>query len=182
MSKQLSQLIETISGLSVHGAAPEQVFISDITIDSRKATSGSLFAAIQGTQVDGHAFIHTAVEQGVTAILCSELPTEINPHCCYILSADVRQKLGELCKHFHGDVIDQLTIVGTTGTNGKTSVTPYCLTTSHNKGIPADWFLRLNIELGIRYYQALIPPPISLDCMHYWPKWQMQDAHTASWK
>jgi len=123
MSKQLSQLIETISGLSVHGASPEQIYISDITIDSRKATSGSLFAAIQGTQVDGHAFIYTVVEQGVTAILCSELPTEINPHCCYILSADVRQKLGELCKHFHGDVIDQLTIVGTTGTNGKTSVT-----------------------------------------------------------
>ncbi len=71
MSKQLSQLIESISGLSVHGAAPEQVYISDITIDSRKATTGSLFAAILGTQVDGHTFILPLVEQGVSAILCS---------------------------------------------------------------------------------------------------------------
>jgi len=123
MSLQLSTLLDSIIGINLQGAADAtSIYINDITIDSRKATSGVLFAAIKGTQVDGRSFINQAIEQGCSSILCSVLPKEINPHCCYIQCDDVPQVLGEICKHFHHNIIDNLIIVGTTGTNGKTSV------------------------------------------------------------
>ncbi len=122
MNRQLSSLLESISSTQCLGADVHSQSIQDITIDSRKASTGVLFAALQGTQVDGHDFIPKAIEQGCTAILCSTSPKEINPKCCYILCADVRETLGKICKEFHNNVIDDLIIVGTTGTNGKTSV------------------------------------------------------------
>lgn len=118
----LSQLIRSIKGLQLQGISADAVTINTITIDSRETGENVLFAAIRGTQTDGHNFIPSATDKGCTAILCEVLPDTILPTVCYLQTSDVRQTLGDICKEFHHNVIDQLTVVGTTGTNGKTSV------------------------------------------------------------
>lgn len=94
----------------------------DITLDSRKATEGSLYAAIIGTQVDGHDYINKAIELGAHVILHSS-PIE-NPRSgiCYIQTDDVPQTLGNILYEYQDRCLDDLIIVGTTGTNGKTTV------------------------------------------------------------
>ena len=48
--------------------------IQDVQIDSRRIKPGSLFIAVRGVAVDGHAFIGNAIEQGAAAIVCEEMP------------------------------------------------------------------------------------------------------------
>jgi len=75
-----------------------------------------------GTTVDGHQFIESCIEKGATGILCSTLPKQLKPDVCYILVENVANTLGEMCLNFHDRKAESLCIVGTTGTNGKTSV------------------------------------------------------------
>jgi UDP-N-acetylmuramoyl-L-alanyl-D-glutamate--2,6-diaminopimelate ligase len=75
-----------------------------------------------GTTVDGHQFIESCIEKGATGILCATLPKQLNPDVCYILVENVANTLGEMCLNFHDRKAESLCIVGTTGTNGKTSV------------------------------------------------------------
>ncbi|MBR5829939.1 MAG: UDP-N-acetylmuramoyl-L-alanyl-D-glutamate--2,6-diaminopimelate ligase, partial [Tidjanibacter sp.] len=59
------------------------VEIESLTMDSRKAARGVLFVAIEGTVVDGHRFIPSAVEAGVSAVVCERLPEEIKEGVTY---------------------------------------------------------------------------------------------------
>lgn len=96
--------------------------ISDLCIDSRKATSGSLYAALTGTLADGHDFITQAIENGATTILCSKLPKYANQEVSYIRVEDVADALGLICGNFYNHPDRSMKLVGITGTNGKTTV------------------------------------------------------------
>jgi UDP-N-acetylmuramoyl-L-alanyl-D-glutamate--2,6-diaminopimelate ligase len=70
--KILSQLTANIKKKTIIGNS--EVTVSEIIIDSRKVTAGSMFVALKGTQVDGHTFIQKVIEMGATSILCEDLP------------------------------------------------------------------------------------------------------------
>ena len=72
----LHTLLVDVAGATVTGSS--EVLIQSLTLDSRRVLPGSLFVALRGTQTDGHAYINVAVNLGATAILCEELPEEIN--------------------------------------------------------------------------------------------------------
>ena len=57
--------------------------VSGLSFDSRKTETGHLFIAIKGTTSDGHDYIETAINNGATAIICEQLPKEINSKICY---------------------------------------------------------------------------------------------------
>lgn len=96
--------------------------IVGVQIDSREVQKDNLYAAMIGGTVDGHDFIEQSIERGATAILCSKLPKAINPLICYVLVENVAEALGEICLNFYDRKIENLRIIGVTGTNGKTSV------------------------------------------------------------
>ena len=118
--KTISQLLGKLSPIAIHGNPDTHIL--GLQIDSRNITAGQLYAAMPGTTVDGHQFIEGCIENGATGILCSTLPKELNPEVCYILVENVANTLGEMCLNFHNRKAENLCIVGTTGTNGKTSV------------------------------------------------------------
>ena len=118
--KTISQLLGKLSPIAIHGNPDTHIL--GLQIDSRNITAGQLYAAMPGTTVDGHQFIEGCIENGATGILCSTLPKELNPEVCYILVENVANALGEMCLNFHDRKAENLCIVGTTGTNGKTSV------------------------------------------------------------
>ena len=118
--KTISQLLGKLSPTAIHGNPDTHIL--GLQIDSRNITAGQLYAAMPGTTVDGHQFIEGCIENGATGILCSTLPKVLNPEVCYILVENAANTLGEMCLNFHDRKAENLCIVGTTGTNGKTSV------------------------------------------------------------
>ena len=97
-----------------------QTTITGLALDSRQITEGGLFVCIRGADFDGHDFAGEAVGAGATAVLVDhrlDLPDEI----AQIVTADPRSSVGWLAAAFHGFPSRSLTVVGITGTNGKTT-------------------------------------------------------------
>ncbi len=97
----------------------EDVVVNDVHMDSRRVSPGSLYAAIRGARVDGHAFIEQAVAAGAVAVAVEESPVIEVPH---LLLEDSRAALGWMAATVHGHPATQLGTIGITGTNGKTTV------------------------------------------------------------
>ena len=101
----------------------ENVAINSLVLDSRQAGPGSLFAAISGTQTDGHKFIDKAIENGARVVLCEQLPKEFSnaKQVTFILVEDSARAFGLAASAFYDFPSEKLKLVGITGTNGKTS-------------------------------------------------------------
>jgi UDP-N-acetylmuramoyl-L-alanyl-D-glutamate--2,6-diaminopimelate ligase len=96
--------------------------IHKISIDSREVKAGTCFVAIKGVQTDGHHYITKAVEQGAAAIVCEQLPGNINTAITYVVVRNSAEAAGNMAHIFYGNVSEQMKVVGVTGTNGKTTV------------------------------------------------------------
>jgi UDP-N-acetylmuramoyl-L-alanyl-D-glutamate--2,6-diaminopimelate ligase len=117
---KLQQLISRLKPVQLIGST--DIEISNICSDSRKAKDGSLFIAVSGTAVDGHSFIAQTIEQGAVAVVCQILPESISPNVTYILVEDSADALGIIASAWNGYPSEHLTLVGVTGTNGKTTI------------------------------------------------------------
>ena len=95
--------------------------ITGVTADSRKVQPGFLFAALSGVKADGREFVPAAVKAGAAAVLC-EAPVEAD--ATVIRVGDARRSYALAAANFWGE--QPATIVGVTGTNGKTSVATFC--------------------------------------------------------
>ena len=118
--KSLKQLIGTLDSAQVFGQA--EIAVTGLQIDSRAVSTGNLYAAMRGTTVDGHTFIDGCLDAGASAILCEVLPASLRDGVAYVVVDNVAKALGEICLNFYDRKAESMTIVGTTGTNGKTSV------------------------------------------------------------
>ena len=116
----LSELIKNIKPLNTVGDVGK--VITGVEIDSRKIKAGNLFAAIKGTQADGHRFITKAIELGATAILCEDMPETICEGVAYIQVESTETAIGIVATAFYGCPSQKLKLVGVTGTNGKTTI------------------------------------------------------------
>ena len=113
---KLKELIKDIEVISTN--ADMESDISGICYDSRKAAPGSLFVAIKGFESDGHRFIPKAKELGASAIICQDVPEVDIP---YVQVADSRMALALASREFFGNPASEMTVIGITGTSGKTS-------------------------------------------------------------
>lgn len=96
--------------------------VEKICSDSRLADPLSAFIAVRGTQTDGHKFIDSALDQGCNIIICETLPDVQRPEVTYVRVKDSQKALGVIASNFYGNPSEKLDLVGTTGTNGKTTV------------------------------------------------------------
>ncbi len=117
---KLEELLKKIPVQEIIGASGTE--ISALVFDSRKAVENSLYVAIKGTFSDGHSFINSAIEKGAKVIVCEELPESLQDEVTFIKVADSSKTLGQLASNFYGNPSEKLTLIGITGTNGKTSV------------------------------------------------------------
>ena len=88
--------------------------------DSRAVTDGSLYACLRGQHADGHDFAAAAIEAGAGAVLVDHLVPGVDP-ARQVVVDDTRRRLGPIAAHLAGDPSAELTLVGITGTNGKTT-------------------------------------------------------------
>ncbi|OGO29947.1 MAG: hypothetical protein A2Z16_13745, partial [Chloroflexi bacterium RBG_16_54_18] len=116
-STLLSSLIRSLPESPQYSG--ENVQISGITADSRTVKPGCLFVACPGEQADGHRYIPQAIANGAAAVVgTQDLPGLDVP---YFRVADSRLALAKLAAAFHGFPARQLTMIGVTGTDGKTT-------------------------------------------------------------
>ncbi len=115
----LKDILYKVSLVSVSGDMNLEV--SHICLDSRQVREGSLFIAVAGTQVDGHDYIQKAIEQGAVGIVCEVMPDYFLPEVTYVRVENSARSLGIIASNFWGNPSSKLTMVGVTGTNGKTT-------------------------------------------------------------
>jgi len=99
-----------------------EIEITNIQFDSRKVEAGSIFVATRGSASDGHQYIALAIEKGAIAVVCEEIPTELNAAVSYIKVANSADALGKMASAWYGFPSSKMTLVGVTGTNGKTTI------------------------------------------------------------
>jgi UDP-N-acetylmuramoyl-L-alanyl-D-glutamate--2,6-diaminopimelate ligase len=118
--KTLQQLIQAIPNVQVIGNTG--VIIQHLTYDSRQVGVGSVFFAIAGTQVDGHKYINDVIEKGAVAIVCENLPANINDAVTYIKVNNTSEVMGLMACAFYNHPSEKIKLTAITGTNGKTTV------------------------------------------------------------
>ncbi|MBI5286867.1 MAG: UDP-N-acetylmuramoyl-L-alanyl-D-glutamate--2,6-diaminopimelate ligase, partial [Deltaproteobacteria bacterium] len=116
----LINLIESLSLKEVIGS-PE-VDIQGIAYDSRRVRKGFLFIALRGQNQDGHSFVQEATERGASAILL-ERPIGGMQNVTQVVVSDAREAMATVSSTFYGKPSERLTLIGVTGTNGKTTIT-----------------------------------------------------------
>ncbi len=107
-------------------ATTQDVVISRIQYDSRKVAPGDCFVAIRGTGSDGHAYVEQAVGQGAKAIVVERDDVLPDPLCMHhgivkVVVPDSRKALAVLAANYFRHPAGRMTVVGVTGTNGKTT-------------------------------------------------------------
>ena len=113
---KLGELLRNLDVLDASAAMDME--IGGVSYDSRKTQPGDFFVAIRGFESDGHKFIPAAMARGAAAVLCEEALSDGTP---YVRVADCRKGLAYVSREFFGDPAKEMTLIGITGTSGKTT-------------------------------------------------------------
>ena len=160
----LRQLARTVPTSSLIGDA----LVRGIAYDSRRVVEGSLFFAMPGRHTDGHAHAPAALRAGAAAAVV-ERPLDLP--VAQLVVPSVAAAIGPLASAYYGRPSAQLSVVGVTGTNGKTttcSALRQCLDAS---GVPAGQIGTVGSHFGGRSLPTSLTTPQAPDLQ--WTLWQM---------
>ncbi len=122
MTKTAPRFASTLSEIEFLSSVGDlQVPVANVQIDSREVQPGDLFVALRGGLADGHDYIERAVAHGAVAVLAMETAPADFP-VAWVQVADSRAALPLVAAALHRFPSRDLTLVGVTGTNGKTTV------------------------------------------------------------
>ena len=176
---KIKELIEEREILSIIGS--DELQVSGISYDSRKVQPGHLFVALQGEKADGHSFIESAVKKGAIAVIHDRELWEsgrFSPFASLIRVRDSRKALAFAASAYYRMPSHSMTVIGITGTNGKTTTT-YIL-----KSILEAWGKKVGLIGTIQYiigdllcpathttpesleFQALLHDMLAAGCSH----------------
>lgn len=121
----VSKMFQTMYGKMV---ITHDVKISGVQYDSRKVQRENLFVAIRGTGSDGHSFLSAAIANGAKVIVVEDdhsIPDSLCMHqgVVKVVVGNTRKALAEIAANYYGHPAASMTVIGVTGTNGKTTTT-----------------------------------------------------------
>lgn len=135
---------------------------NDVTHDSRQAREGTLFVAIKGSTMDGHRFVNDVMRRGAAGIISeSERPTDFTG--AWLQVADARSALPRAASVIYGDPSHDLSLVGITGTNGKTTTTYLCFALAAAAGQKAAMLTTMEYRIGDKSVPAVRTTPEASD-------------------
>lgn len=114
---KLSRLTQ---GVALDDHVGQDVEILGLCCDTRTLTPGALFGALRGSHTDGNQFIDEALAKGAAAVLCEQPPDRPGP---WLTARDARAAFGQMACNWFDRPGEKMTLVGVTGTNGKTTTT-----------------------------------------------------------
>ncbi len=143
---------------TIEATASPEADISGLEYDSRKVSQGDLFVALRGAHTDGHAFIPAAFKRGAVAVVCEERAD--GP---IIRVRDTRDALARLADNFFGRPSEALTVIGITGTNGKTTTSYIIKAILEHTGEKTGLIGTINYLIGQRALPAPHTTPEALE-------------------
>jgi UDP-N-acetylmuramoyl-L-alanyl-D-glutamate--2,6-diaminopimelate ligase len=160
MAPILSDYISEGEILAVKGSLERP--ISGLVMDSRRVVPGNLFFALPGLRADGGSFVDEAVSRGASAIVAQRMPAHPPAKVTFIQVADARATLARVAQRYYKFPDRSLSVVGVTGTNGKTTVTHlirHFLNGNQRVGLLGT----ISYDLGARTVPSFRTTPESLD-------------------
>ena len=118
--KTLNEILANIKTAQIIGNS--NVEVHGLIIDSRKAENGVLFFAQKGTVTDGHEYIPQVIKSGAHVIVCEVIPEEQDEKVTFVKVENVAAIIGIMASAYFDFPSEEMTVVGVTGTNGKTTV------------------------------------------------------------
>ncbi|MBL7472471.1 UDP-N-acetylmuramoyl-L-alanyl-D-glutamate--2,6-diaminopimelate ligase [Robertkochia sediminum] len=141
--------------------------INEVNFDSRKVGLDDVFVAIGGVQVDGHAYISKALDQGALAVICEVMPEQLVNGVTYVQVADTKLALAVMASNFYDNPSANLQLVGVTGTNGKTTVTSLLYQLFIKAGYKVGLLSTVRVMVGEKEYPATHTTPDSMSINKY---------------
>ena len=160
MAPILSDYVTEAEILAVKGSLERP--ISGLVMDSRRVVPGNLFFALPGLRSDGLSFVDEAVSRGASSIIAQKIPVHPPARVTFIQVADARATLARVAQRFYKHPDRSLSVVGVTGTNGKTTVThliKHFLNGAERVGLLGT----ISYDLGARTVPSFRTTPESLD-------------------
>ena len=155
--KKISQLLTSIQTLQTIGNL--DIDITDLIRDSRQAREGVMFVAVKGVAVDSHRFIPDVIAAGARAIVCEDLPEQLNPDVTYVQVQDSIIALAHLADEWFDHPSKRLRLVGVTGTNGKTTTATLLYEMAQLLGHKAGLLSTVRNIIGTRVEEAAQTTP-----------------------
>jgi len=139
-----------------------QIEIESVCFDSRAVKPKCLFVAIKGTASDGHQFIGQAIKAGAIAIVCENIPKDIQEDITYIKVKNSSEALGYIAANFYDNPSSKLKLVGITGTNGKTTTATLLYKLFRALGFKVGLLSTVNIRIDKEELNATHTTPDAL--------------------
>jgi len=162
---QVIKLFQTMFGRMV---VTHDVEVNGLQYDSRKVTRGDCFVALRGAGNDGHIYLQDAASRGASVIVVQDdeaIPDSLCMHLgvIKIVVADSRKALALLSANYYGNPSRQLTMVGVTGTNGKTTTSHLIKSMLSASGQQTGLIGTINYQIGKQTIPASHTTPQSVE-------------------
>lgn len=163
--KPLKDILYKVTINAVVGST--SVAVNKIEFDSRKIESNDVFVALVGTISDGHDYISKAINDGAKAIVCQVLPEDLVADITYIEVENSNKALAFMAANYYENPSENLKLVGTTGTNGKTTVSSLLYQLFKKTGYKVGLLSTVKILVDNTEYKATHTTPDSLTINKY---------------
>ena len=146
-SYPLNHLIHSLPDYTLSG--PANPLITGIVADSRQVQPGHLFIAFKGFTVDGHRFIASAIERGAVAVVVeADVPVSLPDSMTVLRVPNGREALAYLAAAWYGYPSQKMTLIGVTGTDGKTTTTNLIYNILKQAGRKVSMISTVNAVIG----------------------------------
>jgi UDP-N-acetylmuramoyl-L-alanyl-D-glutamate--2,6-diaminopimelate ligase len=156
---ELKKLLEGIEIQKITGETLRE--IGGIAYHSKRMEKGFLFAALRGSEADGHQFVKEAIQRGAEAILLERGEELFPPTRIFVPNS--RQALAQVASNFYGNPSSKIHLIGVTGTNGKTTTTYLLESIFRKAGHEVGVLGTINYRFGQKEMSAPNTTPESLD-------------------
>lgn len=152
----------------IKGSIPADIGVAGIVSDSRRVEPGTLFVAFQGDRADGHNFIKSAIERGASAVV-GERTIPAGLTVPFVQVPNSRQALAYLAAAFYGYPARKMTMIGVTGTDGKTTTCNILYQILITAGLKAGMISTVNAVVGDEVLDTgfHVTTPDALDIQRY---------------
>lgn len=163
--KTLKDILYKVTINAVVGST--SVAVNKIEFDSRNVKSKDVFVAIVGTISDGHNYISKAIKDGAVAVICQKLPEDLVENITYVEVENSNKALAFMAANYYENPSENLKLVGTTGTNGKTTVSSLLYQLFKKAGYKVGLLSTVKIMVDNTEYKTAHTTPDSLTINKY---------------